>query len=470
MAIMDSLFGIGRSAILAEQAAMQVAGHNIANAETPGYTRQSVQLTAARAEYSNGRLTFGTGVAIGNVVSSRVALLSAEVRSQNTPASSLKTRAGLLGGVATVLGDSNTNALGGAIDGFYNAWSDLSSNPSAATSKTLVQQRAQMLADTFHTYASQLTEVGTQASNSLADSIRTANTLITQIAQINKAIVPAEASGQQPNDLRDQRDLLIDQLSTFVPISVMDRADGSNQIVIGSVSIVDGGDAKTLTLNNLIVSASSFSGTGMPLRSLGGQIGASLDFLSTDLPGVQGQLNAMASAIITDVNTVHQTGWSTAEVAGNWNPAAPPTGSKVDFFDSTAGNATASNINLSAAVAASASAIASGDTRNAVGNNTVALNIAALRDFSPSAAGNSVSGAFRTLVSGLAVKKNSADDSATVYKTLSDQVTSRRQSVTGVNTDEELMKLIRYQQAFVAAAKYMQTVSEMSQMLMSLKQ
>ena len=192
--------------------------------------------------------------------------------------------------------------------------------------------------------------------------------------------------------------------------------------------------------------------------------------MSTDLPDVLGKLNAIASAIITDVNALHQTGWSTAEVAGNWNPATPPTGSKVDFFDSTAGNATASNINLSAAVAASASAIASGDTRNAVGNNTVALNIAALRDFSPSAAGNSVSGAFRTLVSGLAVKKNSADDSATVYKTLSDQVTSRRQSVTGVNTDEELMKLIRYQQAFVAAAKYMQTVSEMSQMLMSLKQ
>ncbi len=470
MAIMDSLYGMGRSAILAQQAAMQVAGQNIANAETPGYTRQSVQLTAARAESNNGRLTYGTGVKIGNVVSARVELLNAEVRSQNTPASSLKTRAGLLGGAATVLGDSNTNALGGAIDGFYNAWGDLSSNPSAATSKTLVQQRAQMLADMFHTYAGQLTEVGTQASNSLADSLRTANTLITQIAQINTLIVPAASSGQQPNDLLDQRDQLMDQLSTFVPISVMNLPDGGNQIVIGSVSVVNGGDAKTLTLNNLTVSAVPSAGPGVPLRSLGGQIGASLDFLSTDLPDVLGKLNAIASAIITDVNALHQTGWSTAEVAGNWNPATPPTGSKVDFFDSTAGNATASNINLSAAVAASASAIASGDIRNAVGNNTVALNIAALRDFSPSAVGNSVSGAFRTLVSGLAVKKNSADDSATVYKTLSDQVTSRRQSVTGVNTDEELMKLIRYQQAFVAAAKYMQTVSEMSQMLMSLKQ
>ncbi|MCX5767506.1 MAG: flagellar hook-associated protein FlgK [Gemmatimonadetes bacterium] len=470
---MDSLFGVGRSAILAQQAAIQVAGHNIANAETPGYTRESVQLTAAPPEYS-GLHTFGTGVAISNVVSARDALLSAEVRSQNTPASSFKTRAGLLGQVETVLGDPNTNALSGAIDGFYNAWSDLSSNPADAASKTVVQQRAQTLVDSFHTYASQLTEVGTQASNSLADSIRTVNSLTTKIAQINKLIVPAEATGQPANDLRDQRDQLIDQLSTIVPITVMDRADGGNQIVIGSVSIVDGGDAKTLTLNNTTVSVTSPTGTGMPLRSLGGQMGAYIDFLSTDLPGVQGQLNAIASAIITDVNTVHKTGWSTAEgaggVAGNWDVNAPPTGSNVDFFDSTPGNASAINISLSASVAASASAIASGNTRNAAGNNTVALNVAALRDNSPSAAGNSVTGAFRTLVSGLAVKKNSADDSATVYKTLADQASNRRQSATGVNTDEELMKLIRYQQAFIAASKYMQTVNEMSQSLMSIKQ
>ncbi len=470
MSSLVSLFSIGRSAILAQQAAVQVAGHNIANAQTPGYTKEVVDLSASVSEQT-AQGSFGTGVTIRNVTSLRDSLLSQDVRTQNPAASNFKTSADLLGRVESVLGDPSNNTLSTAIDNFYNSWSDLASNPATASAKTVVQQRATTLATTFNSYARQLADVGKSASDGLAQSVATANGILKKIGDINKLIVPAEAGGQTANDLRDQRDLLVDQLSSIVPITTIDRTDGSNQVLIGGLSVVDGEDYKSLSTGGGATPTVSITGSSDALRNVGGQMGGQLDFLVNVLPKIRAGLDTIAAAIVTDVNAVHVTGWSPpAGVSGNWPPSAGPTGSGVTFFDATPANATAQNIRLSVTVAANANAIASGSTLNGSGDNSVALQIAALRDLSPSAPGQSVNGAFQTLVSNVAVQKNSADSSATVYQTLADQASARRQSATGVSTDEELINVIKFQQAYIAAGKFLKSVDEMSQSLLSIVQ
>ncbi|MBI1809688.1 MAG: flagellar hook-associated protein FlgK [Gemmatimonadetes bacterium] len=470
MSSIASLLNTARSAVVAQQAAVQVAGHNIANAQTAGYTREVVDLTASTPE-TTPMGTFGTGVSVSNVTSMRDSLLSQDVRTQGSTAANAKTNSDLLGRVESVLGDPATSTLSSAIDNFYNAWSDLASNPTTASAKTVVQQRATALASVFNGYAGQLTQVRKAATDALTQSVTTVNSLVKQIADINQRIVPAESSGQSANDLRDQRDQLLDKLSSLVSINVIDRPDGSDQVTLGGISIVDGTDAKSLAVGNGATATVTIAGSPDALRNVGAQVGAQLDFLNSALPSVKSGLDTIAAAIITDVNAVHRTGWSPPSgAAGNWNPAAPPTGSNVDFFDSTPANATAANMRLSAAVAADPNAIAAGAVLNGAGDNTVALQMAALRDHSPSAPGQNVNGAFQTLVSQLAVQKNSSDNSATVYQTLANQATARRQSATGVSTDEELINVIKFQQAYTAAAKYMTTVDQMSQSLLSIVQ
>ena len=140
----------------------------------------------------------------------------------------------------------------------------------------------------------------------------------------------------------------------------------------------------------------------------------------------------------------------------------------VDFFDATPANATAQNMRLSATVAADSSTIATGTTPNAAGDNSIALAISGLQNFSPTAPGNSFSGAYTSLVNSVANAKNASDSSSTVYQTLQQQADTQRQSVSGVDTDEELTSMISQQQAYVAAAKLVETIQAMSAALLSI--
>ncbi len=470
MPSIGGILNVARSALVAQQAAMQVTGQNIANATVDGYSRQSLVLVPGVDEHTAVG-SFGTGVVMTNVTSARDALLSQEVRNQSSPAAAYKERSSLLGSIEGVFGEPSTTGLANAMDAFWNSWSDLSSNPTNPGSKTVVQQRGAQLASMFNSYANQLSTLASTTRTNVVTTVQQVGILTGQIAALNAQIVPAESNGTTANDLRDSRDRLIDQLSQLVPVTVIDRKDGSDQVMLGGLPLVDGSSSKSLTLNNGSPLTVTVSGDTDAIKNLGGKLGAMIDVVNNDIGTAQSTLDTMASALIADVNAVHFNGWSPPSGAtGNWDPTLGPTGSHVLFFDNQPGQTTAKNIHLSAAVAANASAIVTGNTLNAPGDNSVALAISAIRDFSTSAPGNSLAGAYSGLVSSVAGAKLAADDSATVSGALQQQATQRKQSATGVNTDDELVQLMRQQQAYAAAAKVIQTVDQMSQVLLSLKQ
>ena len=450
----SSLTNIARSALMAQEAAIQVTGQNIANAQTPGYSRQTLALQASTPNRTpNGVL--GTGVSITSITRSRNSLLDQQYRNQSASASGYDERSALLGQIQDVYGEPSTTGLASTIDTFFNSWSELASNPDDASAKAVVQQSGAQLAATFNNFATQLSNLATSAQTGIADSISQVNTLTSQVAAMNAQIVAASSSGASPNDLMDQRDQLLDQLSQMVSITVSYNQDGSDQVDIGGIQIVNGSSSTALALGGgrpLTVATANGDALGSP----GGRIGAMLTVANVDLPAARNGLDTLAASIITDVNAQHEAGWS------------PPAGTGVDFFDAGPANATAQNMRLSATVAADPSTIATGSTPNAAGDNSVALAIAGLHNFSPSASGNSFSGAFTALVTSVANAKNAADSSSTVYQTLQQQADAQRQSMSGVNTDEELTSMIAQQQAYVAAAKLVETIQAMSAALLSI--
>jgi flagellar hook-associated protein 1 FlgK len=450
----SALTNIAQSALMAQEAAIEVTGQNIANAQTPGYSQQTLALSASPSNVTPAG-SFGTGVSMTTVTRSRDVLLDQQYRTQSAPASGYQERSTLLGEIQDVYGEPSTTGLASTMDNFFNSWSELASNPDDASAKAVVQQAGAQLASTFNNYATQLSNIGASTQTGISDSITQLNSLTSQIASMNAQIVAASASGASPNDLLDQRDTMLDQLSQMVSITVQSNKDGSDQVNIGGTQIVNGTAATSLTLGSGIPLTVA-TANGDVLQSPGGQIGAMLTVANVDLPAAQNGLNTLASSIITDVNTQHEAGYS------------PPAGTGVDFFDSSPANATAQNMRLSATVAGDPSTIATGSAANAPGDNSIALAIAGLQNFSPTAPGNSFSGAYTSLVTSVANAKNASDSSSTVYQTLQQQADTQRQSVSGVDTDEQLTMMIAQQQAYVAAAKLVETIQAMSTALLSI--
>ncbi|MHB1297446.1 MAG: flagellar hook-associated protein FlgK [Gemmatimonadaceae bacterium] len=469
MSSIGSILSTARSALLTHQAALEVSGHNIANAETPGYTRQELLLGTGPSRQSTDGV-FGTGVRMVTVGRARDALLDQDVRAQLAPASSASTRRDTLLRIERVFGEPSDNGLAAAFDAFWDSWSDLAGQPTNAGARAVVRQRASALIERFNSFAGEIQSLETSTRSQARETVDRVNLLSSQVAAINGQIVPAEAGGHTANDLRDQRDRLLDELGALVPLTVIDRADGSNQVMLGGRPLVDGKTASTLALGPGVPLEVRFAGEPTAVRTMGGKLGALLDIANVDIAQVRSGLDAMAAALVTDVNAIHLQGWSpTAGAAGNWDPLNGPTGSGIAFFDTAASGSTAAGIRLSAAVAADAGAIAAGATLDATGDNATALALAGLRDLAPSAVGGSFGGAFRAVISSLAGAARAATDSASVSDTLLRQSMARRESTSGVSTDEELMRLMRHQQAYAAAAKVVQTVDEMMGVLLGLK-
>jgi flagellar hook-associated protein 1 FlgK len=438
--VMDSV----RRAFATQQQSLSIISKNISSATVDGYSRLSVQVSPTTGE----NITLRT----------RDALLDRSVRLQNGPAAHSKQRAETLGRIESVFGEPSDNGLAAAMDGFWGAWGDLANTPTDSVTKTAVQQKGIALTSTFNRYAAQLTNVDDICRSAVLDGVSKVNELCRQIGNIN-----GQLGGVAPNDgdssaLLDTRDRLIDQLSMLVQTTVNTAPDGTVSLYVASDELVRGPHVSPMSVQNGPPLAVSVMGANFGGPDLGGQIGGMLQALNTDIPAARNGLDALAKALVQDVNAVHTAGWS---------PATQGTG--VPFFSTAPEGMLAAKISLSELVANDASAIVTGTLPNAQGDNSAALSLAALRDRSPSAAGGSFGSMYQSLVTQTASTKNAVDADATVYGTLADQAASRRQSAIGVNTDEELVKMMGFQQSYAAAAKVSAALDQMIQTLLNSK-
>lgn len=486
MSTFGSILSIARTAIAAQQTAVQVVSQNVANAETEGYSRQRAELVPATPQVF-GYGSVGTGVQVKNIVRLRDTLLDTNYRQEAASAEGFGLRRDVLTQVEGIFGEPSDQALSNSLDAFWSSWSDLANNPGSPAAQAVVRQRGIEVASTLNRFASRLGDIEGNTRVRLAGSVDQTNALAKQLATLNGEITAAEVNGTQAPDLRDARDRVADQLAKRGGARLMEQANGTLSFLIGGVSIVDGTSARPIEIRSGIPVALGLVGAADPLPQSDGTLGATITLLNTDIPSVRTKLDALAKGIVNGVNYLHASGWTAAGDAlgnANWNVATPPTGSRVDFFDPAL--TTAATMSISAEVKANAGVVAAGSTQNAPGDNSLALAIGSLRDSSGIAALQTAMGnvafatqvglpgaatfgdSFRDTVTNIGMQVSAANDSASVYETLANQAETRRSSVNGVSIDEELTLLMRYQQAFQAASRLVKTSDEMMQTLLAM--
>lgn len=479
----NGLLSIARSALVSHQTALQTISQNIANAETPGYSRQEAVLTAntpLRLPYGN----VGTGVNVATIVRKRDSLLDDAFRAANGQSGDAGMRRDLLQQLEAVFGEPSDAGMSNALDQFWNAWSDLSAQPGSLAARAVVQQRGRQLGQLFNGYDTQLTTLRTGTLDRLGSTVDRISALASQVADLNVRIVGAESGGDNAGDLRDLRDLKIDELSKLTGARTLQQPDGSVSVLIGNSTLVDGATAEPVSLEletpapppaTPLTDRTVRVRLGSPpdrLFPLAGELGALVTVLNTEIPAVRNRLDAMAAQLVTAVNTAHSGGFT-------FNGSAIPGVAAGNFFDpgTIANPVRAATLQLHSTILADPSKIAASGNANAPTDNTVAQALSALRTTentvtftTPTGAteSNSFLGFFRGLVTQVGLQTASATDEATVASTLADQADLRRQAVSGVSTDEELVKMLRVQQSFQAAAKMIKVAEEMLDTLVNL--
>lgn len=495
---LSSILSVARNAMSYQQAVIQTAGHNIANAETAGFSRQRVDAKAGLPlQFTYGSL--GTGVQIDDVRRARDVLLDQSYRRESTGHEAASLRQELLSTVEAVLGEPSENGLAAAMDAFWSSWSDLATQPTSQAARSVVQQRARNVATQLNGMDQRLSELRTQTATRIDNALTEVNGLAAQIAELNGRIVSVEVGGQSANDLRDQRDLAIDRLSKLGDTSVLPQRDGSVTVLLGNNTVVDGIHAQKLQLatgTDGTLKLALASNPSEPILSVGGAMQTLLDFQNVELSETQERIDALANTLARTVNAIHGAGndgtggaffvdrASDTHVAGD--PFAVPP---------VPGVVTARNIALASAIDRDGARIAttSSLTTQPSGND-VAIALAGLRTATAAKLGGttletvdftvvdrstnppgrkttpagSMADFYRTTASSLAAQVKDAKSATEVRKTMLEQADNRRAAVSGVNVDEELTTLMRAQQAYAAAAKIVTVTDEMMQTLIGM--
>ena len=322
----SSLFSLGTKALLASQAALATTGHNIANANVQGYSRQQVELATAIGQYS-GIGYFGKGVDVTTVSRAHDAFLTREAASARSLAAMDGSRLRMLRELEAVF-PGGEQGVGHAAGALLNSMVDLSANPSDAATREVVLARALDVASRFAAAGQQLDVLQQQVGEQLRGSVAQVNRLAANIAELNQRISVAQGLGQPPNDLLDQRDQALSDLSQQLQISTVRADDGSVSVfAAGGQSLVLGAKAQTLKLQpdgsdpSRLAVVVADSGVVLPPRALGGgAIAGVLRFQNDDLVDGRTRLGQLAAALAGSVNRQQALGLDLRNPPGSGSP------------------------------------------------------------------------------------------------------------------------------------------------------
>ncbi|MFN9992930.1 MAG: flagellar hook-associated protein FlgK [Phycisphaerales bacterium] len=307
---LSSIFNVGRSALNASQISIQVAGNNMANAATPGYSRQVGTMAPLQGDGSMRGISIGMGVQVREVRRQVDGALTSRLWAGTSDQAAAQSQSQLLSGIETILGELGENDLSSELSAFFRSWSEAANGNNS--SSVVVNQGAK-LASFMRTLRTDLTQQRQLMDQQLSEAVRSANELLTRTADLNRAISDAEGAGTMANTLRDQRDQALTELSALMDISVVDRGPQGMDVLVGSTPVVLGGQSRGLemrresengrTVTRVVAVA---SGTEIDVRS--GQIGALISGRNKTLDGTIDSLDAVAAQLIFQVNKLHATG------------------------------------------------------------------------------------------------------------------------------------------------------------------
>jgi flagellar hook-associated protein 1 FlgK len=473
---MLGLFGtlnMAARSLQTQQAGVEVSGQNLANVNTPGYSRQRVDIQTS-PDLQTGIGSEGTGanaVSIQQIVS---AVLNTQIQNQSSTGGYWNGQQTALQNAQNALGEflnggtsasssttsttsSSSTGLATQLSGLFAAFQSVATSPASVSARQALIGQAQSLAATFNQVGTQLNAQQASLNSSLTDGVGSANTLLTSIASLNKQISSAEFSGGTANDLRDAREQDLENLASLTNITTSTGTNGSVDVSIGGQSLVAGNQVMdTLATydpgsGNLLVKTAT---GGVPLTLTGGSLQGTIDARDGTLATLQNSVNTLASTLISQVNTVHSAGYSLTGSTG------------ANFFSGS----DAATIAVNQPLVDNPSLIQASSSPTATGDNTVALALAQLATASQSTLNNQTFGdSYTQTVANLGNALNDANNQVTSQTAVATMFSTQRSSISGVNTDEEMTNLMSYQQAYSASAELVTTVNAMLVTLLAMK-
>jgi flagellar hook-associated protein 1 FlgK len=554
---------IGQSALLSSQAAIQVAGNNLANAATPGYRRQVASLDPARDQRVGFGSFVGTGVVLRDINRVVDGALQTRVRGALSKEAGANIDRRFLSAIETLQNELTDNDLSTRLSEFFSSFSELANNPNDDAVRSVVLQQGSGIAQQVQLLRGEYVGVRDEINRSLGASIAAADGLLTQIAELNFQITQTEQGAGQANGLRDRRDLLVDELSGFLDIRAIEQPNGALDILVGSLPIVLAGESRGLDLRietqgGTTVYDVRVKADGSKLVLSDGSIGALVRQRDETVDPAIEALDTFANQLVFQVNRVHsqgqgKAGWTSLEglvrvadattalaadatelpftvvngsfrlhvtnsstglresaqilvdpastslndlvaainASGLANITATATsdgrlrlatagGYEMSFSDDSSGVLAALGVNsffagddaatiaINQAVLDDPRLLAAGGN-HVPGSNDTALAMVALEERSIDAlGGRSLRGYWQASVNSHAVRTAAAIDAADGATLVRESLAAQAEAVSGVSVDEETIDLLNFQRQFQAAARFISTIDETMQTLLSI--
>ncbi|HEX7069267.1 MAG TPA: flagellar hook-associated protein FlgK [Rhodothermales bacterium] len=458
---------IGRSALMAATAAMNTTGENISNVNSEGYSRRRITLSsdlAASSGYTMGR-SLGSGVVVSSYERMRDTLLDRSTVEAHSSFAYSQEQYRVLSTVESLF-PSGTGSLENVVSNFWNAWSDLANNPVDNGVREAVRAAGETLAGTLNHISSELTRYAGNIETDLNTHVDRANELLAEIGRLNVAIRHAEASGSSDLNAMDERDRVIKELADLVPLQLADTQNGGIRVSVRGHTLVEDGNVTPLVLDTAgAAPVLKLSGTSAQINVSGdGKIGALIDVSTTTIPELQTGLDKIAEGFVKEVNALHANRYDANGVAVL--PPAP------NFFYYVAGPSeegiSAADIRVSDEVRADATIVGTPGYYTANGQE-IAFAIEGLRGAAFAATDNDIAENFIiNLKSRLGASIQGANARAGSRAATLDHLNAMTEGVSGVSLDEELAKMIQFQQSYAASARVLNSAEEMLDILMTL--
>lgn len=468
MAKISSMMDIGKRSMMNSQTALQTVSHNIANKSTEGYSRQRVDLVTA-PPIVEGNLQLGMGNRAASVSRTNNPYLEKQLQKEQGMMGFHEGRATALARVEEVFNEQMNKGLNQYVTDFFNSFRELSNNPESATTRSMVFEAGDALSKDFARVDNQLEEISKDLDERVKNEVQEINKMTTEIAVLNEKITQVEVQGIPANDQRDRRDLLLKKLNEKIDIKWAESTTGLvNVSTAGNAILVSGYESlklahhaephtgRTRVYYKQNESTPPFDITD---RIRGGSVGGAIDVRDQTIKEMKGQIDSMAYNLADEVNRAHIEGFDRNGRQG------------VNFFDFIPDPAGASKLfKVNDDIKSDYNRIAAASKPNAVGDNTAANVISQLQYREIMDGGTStVDDFYNSQVGKIGVISQRAVKSKESQGNIVNQLSTIRESISGVSLDEETTKMIEFQRAFDASARVIKTADEMFETVLNLK-
>lgn len=509
---LSASMNIGLGALNVNQAAINVVSNNIANMNTQGYSKQRAELEnlkgySAIANSAGKSNYIGNGVSIAKISSYRDIYMDRNFRNENSQYKLSETLYDYASNIETIMNEYKDGGIKNALEKFYDAAQSLASDPSNSVYRTNFANQAQNVGKMFNSLHSNLSEKraeivgnvndpGSLASSMTGVAVDEVNEKLQSLADLNYKIIIAEAKGNGSASLRDERSRLLDEISSQIPTTVTENSNGTVNLYIGDMRLVKGaklectlettvGDNATPAVINILDDQGNVKFANVNDKIDGGQIGGYLKMGSSEpntlsYANVISQLNQLASGFANDLNSIQK--YANGNMQAMKIEVDAATGelklsqATEDLFVSSDGNPIdASNIKINDIILSNPNEIAASrvDITNydefEVGNSDNIKLMIEARDTNNADLGNTSVDKFLTsIVSNIGTKTANIKSDYEVNQSTKTVVENERQNKIGVNLDEELMDLVRYQTGYQAASRIFNVTSELMMTMVNL--